>query len=75
MHTLCYFIDKGPIKQYVGFSYLPAMMFLKFVQGIRTANSDIITAVVKPLIISISGVRRNEMILEHYYIDYEHHVS
>ena len=37
-------------------------MFLKFVHGIGTANSDIITAVVKPLIISISGVKINEMI-------------
>lgn len=49
-------------------------MFLKFVHGIGTANSDIITAVIKPLIISISGKNQWDD-LKHHYIGYEHQIS
>lgn len=55
--------------------YLPTMMFLKFVQGNGTANFDIITTVVKPLIISISGVKMNEIISKYYGTYWEHQIS
>lgn len=48
-------VFKVLLKQAIDSEYLPSVLLVKPVQGIRTAFSDIITAIIKPLIEPISG--------------------